>query len=135
MNNSVKANGLSVLIFRICLSGVFIVAGISHLLHPEMVEARIDSAAFNNFATFFGNLYWLGILSGIALLTGGIALLFGIYTRWAAIGLFLVLVPITITIQLGNGIFHGPLWKNVALFGGLVFFIINNPKVFSILNK
>lgn len=42
---------------------------------------------------------------------------------------------ITISVQLGNGIFHGPLWKNVALFGGLLFFIINNPKIYSIYNK
>lgn len=44
-------------------------------------------------------------------------------------------IPITITVQMGNGEFHGLLWKNVALFGGLLFFIINNPKVYSVFNK
>ena len=135
MNKSFEVSGLSVLIFRVCLSGIFITAGISHLLQPDQVAARIQSAAFHSFASFFGDPHLLGIVSGYALLIGGIAFLLGIFTRWSALLLFLVLIPITITIQMGNGLFHGPLWKNIALFGGLLFFIINNPKVYSIYNK
>ena len=100
-----------------------------------MVAERIHAAALNGFATYFGDPYVLGLVSGYVLIIGGMALLMGIYTRWAAASLFLVLVPITITIQLGNGLMHGPLWKNIALFGGLIFFIINNPKIYSIYNK
>lgn len=132
MNQSFEVNGLSVLLFRVCLSGIFITAGISHLLQTDQVAARIQSAAF---ASFFGDPHLLGIVSGYALLVGGIAFLLGIVTRWSALLLFLVLIPITITIQMGNGLFHGPLWKNMALFGGLLFFIINNPKVYSMYNK
>lgn len=128
-------SGLSVLIFRVCLSGIFITAGISHILNPYKVAARIDAAAFKNFAQTFGDIYWLSITSGYALLIGGAALLLGILPRWAALGLFLVLIPITVTIQMGNGVLHGPLWKNIALFGGLLFFIINNPKSYSIYTK
>jgi putative oxidoreductase len=135
MNKSFMVNGISVLIFRICLSGIFITAGLSHLIQPDRVATRIQTAAFNSFAVFFGNPYQLGILSGYVLLMGGISMLLGILTRWAALTLFLVLIPITITVQFGNGIFYGPLWKNVALFGGLLFFIINNPKFYSIYNK
>ncbi len=135
MNQSFEVNGLSVLLFRVCLSGIFITAGISHLLQPDQVAARIQSAAFHSFASFFGDPHLLGIVSGYALLVGGIAFLLGIVTRWSALLLFLVLIPITITIQMGNGLFHGPLWKNMALFGGLLFFIINNPKVYSMYNK
>lgn len=135
MNQSFEVSGLSVLLFRVCLSGIFITAGISHLLQPDQVAARIQSAAFHSFASFFGDPHLLGIVSGYALLVGGIAFLLGIVTRWSALLLFLVLIPITITIQMGNGLFHGPLWKNMALFGGLLFFIINNPKVYSIYNK
>lgn len=135
MNKSFEVSGLSVLIFRVCLSGIFITAGISHLLQPDQIAARIQSAVFHSFASFFGDPHLLGILSGYALLMGGIALLLGIFTRWSALLLFLVLIPITITIQMGNGLFHGPLWKNIALFGGLLFFIKNNPKVYSIYNK
>jgi len=135
MNKVLFINGLSVLIFRVFLSGIFITAGISHFVQPAKVASRIDAAAFHNLANIFGNPYWLGLLSGYALLIGGIALLLGILTRWASLGLLMVLIPITIVIQFGNGLLHGPLWKNVALFGGLLFFIINNPKVYSIYNK
>ncbi|AEA44999.1 DoxX family protein [Fluviicola taffensis DSM 16823] len=128
-------NGTSVLIFRILLSGIFISAGISHLLQPEKVAARISTAAFHKFAVFFGDPHLLGLITGYILLAGGLALLMGIYVRWASIALLFVLIPITITIQLGNGLLHGPLWKNMALFGGLLFFIVNNPKVYSIYNK
>lgn len=135
MNKSFEVSGLSVLFFRVCLSGIFITAGISHLLQPDQVASRIQSAAFHSFASFFGDPHLLGIVSGYALFIGGIAFLLGIFTRWSALLLFLVLIPITITIQMGNGLFHGPLWKNIALFGGLFFFIMNNPKVYSIYNK
>jgi putative oxidoreductase len=135
MNQSIKVSGISILIFRVCLSGIFITAGISHLMQPDKVASRIQAAALHTFASFFGDSYLLGILSGYALLIGGLAMIMGVLTRWSALILLLVLIPITITIQLGNGIFHGPLWKNIALFGGLLFFIINNPKVYSIYNK
>jgi putative oxidoreductase len=117
------------------LSGIFIVAGVSHLLHPDKVANRINNAVLKNTATFFGDPYILGIITGYVLLLFGTALLLGIYTRIAAIALFGVLIPITITIQMGNGIVHGPLWKNIALFGGILFFIINNPKEYSMYNK
>ena len=134
-NREIQTNGISVLILRTCLSGIFITAGISHLIKPLKVVERVNSATFKSFAQSFGDPYWLGVISGYALLIFGIALLLGIFTRWSASVLFAVLIPITITIQLGNGVMHGPLWKNIALFGALLFFIINNPKAYSIYNK
>lgn len=135
MNNKILVNGISVLIFRMCLSGIFITAGISHLMHPEVVANRINSAAFGQFAGSIGDPYFLGLITGYFLLVFGLLLFSGVFTRWSALILFMLLIPITVTIQLGNGILHGPLWKNVALFGGLLFFIVNNPKVFSLYNK
>lgn len=135
MNNNILVNGISVLIFRMSLSGIFITAGISHLMHPEEVANRINTAAFGQFAGSIGDPYFLGLITGYFLLIFGLLLFSGVFTRWSALILFMLLIPITITIQLGNGVLHGPLWKNVALFGGLLFFIVNNPKVFSIYNK
>ena len=66
------------------------------------------------------------LFSGVALVIGGASLMFGVLTRWAATGLIVALIPITITTQLGEGLLSGPLWKNVALFGGLIFFAAND---------
>jgi len=135
MTKDVKVNGFSVLVFRIALSFIFILAGISHLVQPEKVAGRIGEAAFKGFATFFGDAYLLGLLSGYALLICGVTFMLGLYVRHSALILAALLIPITITIQLGNGPMHGPLWKNVALFGGLLFFIINNPPGYNIKNS
>ena len=134
MNQNIVVNGLSVLLLRILLSGIFINVGISHLLYTDKVSNRIQNAPNAAFAQLFGNPELLGILSGSVLLISGIAFLLGVFTRWSALVLFLVLIPITITIQVGNGWLHGPFWKNVALFGGLLFFIINNPKEYTLYN-
>lgn len=135
MDKQIQISGLSVLLLRITLSGIFIVAGVSHLLNPEGVTQRIQNAPYSSFASMFGDPHVLGILSGYVLLIFGISLLLGVFTRWSAIILFLTLIPITVTIQMGNGILHGPLWKNIALFGGLLFFILNNPKPYSLYNQ
>ena len=135
MEKQIQISGLSVLLLRVALSGIFVVAGVSHLLNPDGVTQRIQNAPYSGFASMFGNPHVLGILSGYVLLIFGISLLLGVFTRWSAIMLFLTLIPITITIQMGNGILHGPLWKNVALFGGLLLFILNNPKSYSLYNK
>ena len=135
MKNEIPVSGMSVLILRIALSGIFISAGISHLLHPDKVAGRIENAAFNEFALLFGDPFLLAVLTGYILLIFGLMFLLGIFTRWSALALFLVLIPITITIQMGNGFNHGPLWKNIALFGGLLLFILNNPNAYNLYNK
>ena len=68
----------------------------------------------------------LVILSGITMLVAGSAFLIGFKTRWAAVILLAVLIPITITIQVGQANTLGPLFKNVAIMGGLLFFILND---------
>ena len=135
MDKQIQINGISVLLLRITLSGIFIVAGVSHLLNPEGVTQRIQNAPYSSFVSMFGDPHVLGIISGYVLLIFGITFLLGVFTRWSAVILFLTLIPITITIQMGNGILHGPLWKNIALFGGLLFFILNNPKPYSLYNQ
>lgn len=134
MSDTITINGFSVLVLRILLSGIFIIAGISHLVNPEKVTQRINQANYSEFAQFFGDVHFLGIASGYVLLIFGTAFLLGIFTKWSALVLFAVLVPITVSIQMGNGLMHGPLWKNIALFGGLLFFMINNPKQYNIYN-
>lgn len=135
MQKQIQVSGASILILRIALSGIFILAGVNHLLKPDKVVGRIKGAAYNEFGLFFGDPHDMALLSGYMLLLCGTLLLLGIFQRWSALILFMILIPITVTIQMGNGLTHGPLWKNVALFGGLLFFIVNNPKAYNLYNK
>ena len=116
----------SVQILRIMVSGIFLMAGANHLIEIDKTVNRIQMAKFKGFAEFFGNLELLVILSGIVMLAAGISFLIGFKTRWAAMVLLAVLIPITITIQIGQVNSLGPLFKNIAIAGGLLFFILNN---------
>lgn len=64
MNQTIVVNGLSVLLLRILLSGIFI----SHLFYIDKVGNRIQNAPNAAFAQLFGNPELLGILSGSVLL-------------------------------------------------------------------
>ncbi|HNP68847.1 MAG TPA: DoxX family protein [Aequorivita sp.] len=120
----------SVQLLRIMVSGIFLVAGFGHLINIEKTVQRIEMASFKGFALFFGNLELMVILSGIVMLIAGISLLIGFKTRWAAIVLLLILLPTTITIQVGQITSLGPLFKNIAIAGGLLFFILNDIQTF-----
>ena len=124
--NNILVNRLSVQVLRVMLSGIFLVASFSHLINIDKTLQRIEQAQFKGLAYFFGEPRLMVILSGIGMLVAGISLLFGFKTRWAAIVLLAILIPITITIQVGQITTLGPLFKNIAIMGGLMFFIIND---------
>ncbi len=130
MTPNIMVSRRSIQLLRIMVSAIFLVAGFNHLLAIEKTVQRIEMAQFKGFALFFGNLELLVILSGIAMLLAGISFLIGFKTRWAAIVLLLILVPITLTIQVGQITSLGPLFKNIAIAGALLFFIINDIKTF-----
>lgn len=60
----------------------------------------------------------------------GFSLLVGYKTKWAAIVLAAVIIPITLTVQVGQIHTLGPLFKNIAILGGLLFFILNDISTF-----
>lgn len=122
---SLEVSYLSVVILRIMLSLIFIVASISHFLNTEKTVNRIENATFGYIGNIFGSPEIAVILSGIIMLIAGIFLLIGFQTQIAAIALIIVLIPITITIQVGQVSTIGPLFKNVAILGGLLFFSLN----------
>ncbi len=126
MTTKILVNQRSVQIFRVMLSGIFLVASFNHLLNVEKTVNRMDQASFKGIAYFLGNPELLVILSGVTMLIAGFALLIGFKTRYAAIILALVLLPITLTVQVGQINTLGPLFKNIAIMGGLVFFIFND---------
>lgn len=130
MTPNITVSKRSVKLLRIMVSAIFLTAGFSHLVNVEKTVHRIEMAQFKGFANFFGNLELLVILSGIVMLAAGFSFLIGFKTRWSAIVLLLILLPITITIQVGQIASLGPLFKNIAIAGGLLFFILNNIKTF-----
>jgi putative oxidoreductase len=126
MSTQVLVNRRSVQIFRVMLSGIFLVASFSHLINLEKTLHRIDQARFKGIAYFFGEPKWLVIISGIVMLIAGFSLLINFKTKWAGLALAAVLIPITLTVQVGQITTLGPLFKNIAILGGLIFFISNN---------
>lgn len=124
-----EASYLSIAILRVMLSLIFIVASLSHLFNMDKTVERIESAKLG----FIGNVLVTPeisvVLSGVVMLVAGISLLVGYKPKQASAILILVLIPITLTIQVGQMSSIGPLFKNIAIFGGLLFFALNpNPK-------
>jgi len=126
MTTQISVSRRSIQVLRIMLSGIFLIASFNHLMNVEQTAKRIDSASMKGFAYLFGDPELLVILSGITMLVTGLAFLLGFQTRWAASILLAVLIPITLTIQVGQANTMGPFFKNVAIMGGLLFFILNN---------
>lgn len=121
----------SVVILRVLLSFIFIVASTSHLLNTKKTVNRIESQGMDWVKNLLIYPEFAVILSGIVMLVCGISLFFGYHTKLAAAILIAVLIPITITIQIGQIATLGPLFKNVAILGGLLFFSINSNLKFS----
>ncbi|MGB7786258.1 MAG: DoxX family protein [Salinimicrobium sp.] len=126
MTTKILVQRRSVQLFRMMLSGIFLVASFSHIIKVDKTVQRIEQARFKGIAYFFGEPKALVISSGIVMFIAGLGLLTGYRTRWAAIILAAVLIPITLTIQVGQITTLGPLFKNIAILGGLTFFIIND---------
>jgi putative oxidoreductase len=126
MATKLLINRRSIQLLRILVSGIFLVAGFNHLINVEKTAARLEQTNFKGIALFFGEPQWLIIMSGIVMIAAGFTFLIGYKTKWAAIILMTVLIPITLTIQVGQITTLGPLFKNIAIFGGLLFFILND---------
>lgn len=124
--NKIEVSSRSVRVLRIMLSGIFLIAGVNHVAFPAHVAKRLmESAVYEHFL-FFVNAEILVVATGIGLLAGGILLLVNRLTRIAATLLLLLLIPITVSVQLQGWSTAGPLFKNVAIAGALLFFIMNN---------
>lgn len=118
-------------VFRVMLSGIFLVAGIRHLMRPEAVVQRLLKAPLAWLATWMAPPEFLVIAAGIGLFLGGVALMLGFKTRWAALWLVVLIIPITLTVQVGRIATIGPLFKNIGLTGGLLYFLTHGADAFS----
>lgn len=112
-------------VFRALLSLIFVVAGSNHLFATSAVKERLLNTDLGNWLTTYLPAELLIILAGIGLCVGGLALLMGFKTEWAALGLLLIILPITLVVQTQGLHTLGPLFKNVGLTGGLIYFWAN----------
>jgi len=120
------------LLFRVLFSLIFLGAGLMHLVRPQELVARLIEAPMSWLATAVAPASVLIFVTGVILVPAGLALLFGFWTRPAAMLLLIVLVPITITVDFGNPKNMGPLFKNIALFGGLVHFAVKGAGAYAL---
>lgn len=123
--NSLVVSRSSIIVLRIMLSGILLVAGLNHVIVPAGVAKRLMASSMYEFFPTFVDPQVLVIIVGVGLLIGGLLLIFNQFTRPAAILLFVLLIPITVSVQLQGLETMGPLFKNVAIAGALLFFIFN----------
>ncbi|WP_366184405.1 DoxX family protein [Flavobacterium ovatum] len=125
-DKKLEVSYLSLVLLRVMLSFIFIVASINHLFNTEKTVHKLEVATMGFLGKLLGPPELAIILSGIVMLMAGFSLLIGFKTRFAAILLITLLIPITVTVQVGQTATLGPLFKNVAILGGLLFFSINS---------
>jgi len=108
-------------VFRTLFSLIFLVAGLGHIVRPTQIVARLEAARIGAWVSSVFPSEVLVLSTGMALVVGGAGLLLNIKSRWAAVLLIACLVPITLSVQLAPDKV-GPLFKNIALLGGLIHF-------------
>lgn len=123
---------LGELIFRSLFSLIFFTAGLKHILGTEEVIHRFNATPWAAVLSAIVPAEILVLSTGLVLLVGGLGLLVGAFTRLSAFLLALTLIPITITVQLTETEGLGPLFKNIALLGGLIHFIVRGSAHWSV---
>lgn len=120
-------------VFRVLFSLIFLVAGVGHFGQADVMIRRLIEAPLGAVATAIAPASVLISATGVVLIAGGAFLAVGYRTRIAAVALIAVLIPITGTVHMAPGPEHaGPLFKNIALLGGLIHFAIRGPGAFSV---
>ena len=128
----VAPRSTSALIGRFLIAAIFITSGFAKLADPSGAIGYMNAVGIPHSDV-------LVYVAGIAELVGGLGLVFGVFTRLAAAGLFLYLIPTTL-------LFHN-FWavegaavktqlvnfmKNLAIMGGLATIFAHGPGRFSI---
>jgi len=125
-----KYERISDAVFRSAFSLIFIVGGLGHFVQNEVMMTRFEDSPWRGVVAIADPSLFL-YLSGAIMIVFGVLLMIGLWTRLAALALFLALVPITIVIHVAPD--HvGPLLKNVAILGGLIHFFVRGSGAYSL---
>lgn len=121
-------------LFRFLTSLIFIIGGLGHFGRKEDMLVRMEESPWRDVILALGDPQWLLWLSGAVFVAAGITLTIGWMARLSAMALFLTLIPITVTIHFAPG--HvGPLFKNVAILGALLFLFVRGPGAYALDNR
>ena len=117
-------------IFRLLTSLIFIIGGLGHFGRADDMLLRGEESPWRAYILGIGDPLWLLRLSGAVFVAAGVTLTLGWMTRLSALALFVTLIPITITIHFAPD--HvGPLFKNVAIMGALLFLFVRGPGAYA----
>lgn len=132
-SQSIVINKTAFVMLRVTTSLIFVVAGSNHLFHTEVVVRRLAQAHLGFLGHLFGPPELLVISAGVLMLLAGFSLMIGYKVKLMSAVLLSILIPITITVQVGQVSTLGPLFKNISILGALAFLFINSS--FKSINK
>ncbi len=119
------------LIFRVSLSLIFVIGGLGHFVRQEWMLQRLTDSPWSDWVEAIGSPAFYLELSGAVMMVAGLSLLSGFYTKLSALALFVTLVPITFVIHIAPD-HTGPLFKNVAILGALLHFVVYGASNYSV---
>lgn len=123
-------------LFRLLTSLIFIIGGLGHFGQHDVMLERMKESPWSNMVSMIGDPSLMLWLSGVAFVVAGTTLVIGWMTRASALILFITLVPVTITIHVVPDTSHvGPLFKNIAILGALLFFWARGPGAYALDNR
>ena len=123
-------------LFRLLTSLIFIVGGLGHFGQHQVMLDRMKESPWAGTANMLGDPSLMLWLSGLAFVVAGLTLAMGWMTRASALVLFVTLIPVTVVIHIVPDTAHvGPLFKNIAILGALLFFWARGPGAYALDNR
>ncbi len=123
-------------LFRLLTSLIFIIGGLGHFGQHQVMLDRMAESPWAPLVGRIGDPSMLLWLSGVVFVLAGTTLALGWMTRLSALLLFVTLIPVTIAIHAVPDTSHvGPLFKNIAIFGALLFFWARGPGAWALDNR
>ncbi len=118
-------HGILTLVGRVLLSAIFILAGWEKIVGYEATLQYMQA---------FGVPGVLLPLVILAELGGGLAILFGVLSRWAALALagFCIVAALLFHANFANSVQQVLFLKNLAIAGGLLFLAANGPGPYAV---